>query len=125
VVIDPIRGDYGPRSLRPGGVLVSLSAPTENPLVPKARWCGVRAGFLLVEPGCAGLLGLSRLVDAVQLSVAVDAQMPLARAAKAHPGVAERRVSGSWQHAGVDGVEVGVDGIDPIRAGDGSRRLET
>jgi NADPH:quinone reductase-like Zn-dependent oxidoreductase len=87
VVLDPIGGDYGPRSLRvlrPGGILVSLASPAENALVPQADELGVRAGFMLVEPDRAGLLALTELVTAGKLRVAVQTTLPLAEAARAH-----------------------------------------
>lgn len=87
VVIDPIGGDYGPRSLRvlrPGGVLVSLASPAEDALVPEAQAVGVRAGFLLVEPDRSGLLELSRLVADGRLQVVVAAELPLSEVAAAH-----------------------------------------
>jgi len=67
VVIDPIGGAYGPRSLRvlrPGGILVSLASPTDDELRPVAVAAGLRAGFMLVEPDHAGLHRIVSLVDA-------------------------------------------------------------
>ncbi|MCA1655624.1 MAG: NADP-dependent oxidoreductase [Pseudonocardiaceae bacterium] len=74
VVVDPIGGDYTPRSaslLRPGGTLVTLSDPAEP-------------HFLLVEPDHAGMLALADLVAKDQLRVVIDSVFPLADAAKAH-----------------------------------------
>ncbi|GIE29335.1 NADPH:quinone reductase [Actinoplanes italicus] len=87
VVIDPIGGTDGPRclrTLRPGGILVSINSPAEQALVAQAAQLGVRAGFLLVEPDRAGLLGLAALVTEGRLRVLVEAEVPLAEAAKAH-----------------------------------------
>jgi NADPH:quinone reductase-like Zn-dependent oxidoreductase len=73
VVLDPIGGDYGPRShalLRPGGTYISLTSGGDD--------------FLLVEPDHAGMLALANLVATKQLTVAVDSVFPLSEAAKAH-----------------------------------------
>jgi NADPH:quinone reductase-like Zn-dependent oxidoreductase len=74
VVLDPISGDYGPKSrtlLRPHGVYVGLANPGEE-------------DFLLVEPDHAGMLALVDLVESKQLTVTLDSVFPLADAAKAH-----------------------------------------
>jgi NADPH:quinone reductase-like Zn-dependent oxidoreductase len=74
VVLDTIGGDYAARSqsvLRPGGIHISLSGPTEP-------------HFLLVEPDHAGLLALTDLVEKGLLTVTIDTVFPLADAAKAH-----------------------------------------
>ncbi|GAA4965712.1 NADP-dependent oxidoreductase [Actinoplanes utahensis] len=87
VVLDPIGGENGPRSLRTlrrGGVLVSINSPAEQRLAPQAEELGVRAGFLLVEPDRSGLLALADLVRAGRLRVLVEAEFPLADATKAH-----------------------------------------
>ncbi|MBA9002098.1 NADP-dependent oxidoreductase [Thermomonospora cellulosilytica] len=87
VVIDPIGGDYGPRSLkvlRPDGVLVSLNSPDEDALRPRAAALGRRAGFMLVEPDRTGLSAIADLVSAGRLRPVIDAVFPLSEAAKAH-----------------------------------------
>ncbi|MFC4071442.1 NADP-dependent oxidoreductase [Actinoplanes subglobosus] len=97
VVIDPIGGADGPRCLqvlRPGGTLVSLNSPAEQHLVPRASELGVRAGFLLVEPDRSGLLALADLVRDGRLRVLVEAELPLAEAAKAHELSETGRVTG-------------------------------
>jgi NADPH:quinone reductase-like Zn-dependent oxidoreductase len=97
VVIDPIGGENGPRSLRtlrPGGILVSINSPAEQRLVARAAELGVTAGFLLVEPDRAGLLGLAALVSAGRLRVLIEAEVPLAEAAKAHELSETGRVTG-------------------------------
>ncbi|MDI6104935.1 NADP-dependent oxidoreductase [Actinoplanes sp. NEAU-A12] len=86
-VIDPVGGEYGPRSLRtlrPGGILVALASPAEARLTAVAREQGRRARFMIVEPDRAGLLALTALVDAGRLRVEVDTVLPLEQAAKAH-----------------------------------------
>ncbi|KUJ68118.1 NADPH:quinone reductase [Streptomyces albus subsp. albus] len=87
VVLDPISGDYGERSLRtlrPGGTLVAFLPLDEAFPVERAREAGVRAVFMLVEPDQAGLRGLAALVDEGRLRVEVDAVFPLEEAAAAH-----------------------------------------
>ncbi|GAB3825917.1 NADP-dependent oxidoreductase [Dactylosporangium cerinum] len=97
VVLDPIGGEYGPRSLttlRPGGVLVALASPAEAYLADEARRQGRRAGFLLVQPDHAGLRSLADLVDRGELRIVVDAVLPLDEVAKAHELVATGRSAG-------------------------------
>ncbi|GAA3206084.1 NADP-dependent oxidoreductase [Dactylosporangium siamense] len=97
VVVDPIGGEYGPRSLttlRPGGVLVALASPAEAYLADEARRRGRRAGFLLVQPDHAGLRSLADLVDRGELRIVVDAVLPLDEVAKAHELVATGRSAG-------------------------------
>jgi len=87
VVIDTIGGDYGPRSLRvlrKGGVLISLSSPTEVPPVEEAEERGIRCGFTLVEPDYAGMKAIAGLVEAGRLRAEIDNVLPLEQAAKAH-----------------------------------------
>lgn len=87
VVIDPIGGEYGPRSLRilrPDGILVALASPAEAYLEEDAARHGKRARFMIVEPDNAGLTSLANLVSTGQLRVEVDTVLPLEQAAKAH-----------------------------------------
>ncbi|WP_433248902.1 NADP-dependent oxidoreductase [Streptosporangium sp. CA-135522] len=87
IVIDTIGGDYGPRSLRtlrPGGIVVSLASPAEAHLAAKARELGLRAGFTIVEPDHAGLKEITALVEAGRLRATIDTVLPLDQAAKAH-----------------------------------------
>ncbi len=86
VVVDPVGGDYGERSLdvlRPGGVLVSL-LPADDRWAPVAAARGLRAGFMLVEPDHVGLAALTALVAAGRLRPHVEHVLPLEQAAKAH-----------------------------------------
>ena len=97
VVVDPIGGEYGPRSLsalRPGGILVSLASPAEAYLADEARRQGRRAGFLLVQPDHAGLRSLAELVERGQLRVVVDSVVPLDEVAAAHERVGTGRSAG-------------------------------
>jgi NADPH:quinone reductase-like Zn-dependent oxidoreductase len=87
VVVDPIGGEYGPRSLRvlrPGGILVALASPAEHYLEEAAAAEGKRARFMIVEAGGSGLTSLAELVEAGQLRVEVDTVLPLEQVAKAH-----------------------------------------
>ncbi|MEV4489956.1 NADP-dependent oxidoreductase [Micromonospora coxensis] len=87
VVVDSIGGGYGPRSLRtlrPGGILVSLASPAETYLEQEAARQGRRARFMIVEPDHAGLTSLAELVGAGQLRVEVDRVLPLEQVAEAH-----------------------------------------
>jgi NADPH:quinone reductase-like Zn-dependent oxidoreductase len=87
VVIDPIGGEYGPRSLRtlrPDGILVALASPAETYLEEKAARQGKRARFMIVEADGAGLTSLAGLVTTGQLRVEVDTVLPLEQVAKAH-----------------------------------------
>ncbi|MDG4830596.1 NADP-dependent oxidoreductase [Solwaraspora sp. WMMD1047] len=87
VVIDPIGGEYGPRSLRtlrPGGILVALASPAETYLEKEAARHGRRARFMIVEPDRAGLTSLAHLVAVGQLRVEVHTVLPLEQAAEAH-----------------------------------------
>ncbi|MEU2281649.1 NADP-dependent oxidoreductase [Streptomyces sp. NPDC013178] len=87
VVIDPIGGDYGPRSLQllgSGSTLVSLPHPEEDRLASQAAERGIRSGFLLVEPDHAGLRAIGDLVRSGRLRAEVGTLLPLAEAAEAH-----------------------------------------
>ncbi|MFC0842248.1 NADP-dependent oxidoreductase [Streptomyces noboritoensis] len=87
VVIDTIGGDYGPRSLntlRPGGILVSLSSPAEAHLAAEARALGLRSTFMITEADQAGMKEIASLAASGRLRVRIDTVLPLERAAKAH-----------------------------------------
>ncbi|MFI0898208.1 NADP-dependent oxidoreductase [Streptomyces sp. NPDC020983] len=87
VVLDTIGGDYGPRSLRvlrKGGVLISLSSPTDTPPADEAEDRGLRSGFMLVEPDYAGMKAIAGLVETGRLRAEIDTVLPLEQAAKAH-----------------------------------------
>ncbi|MFD3511145.1 NADP-dependent oxidoreductase [Nocardia sp. NPDC058666] len=87
VVIDTIGGEYGPRSLRtlrPGGIIVSLASPAEAALVDEAGPLGVRAGFMIVEPDNGGLRAITELVEAGALRPHVETVLPLELVSKAH-----------------------------------------
>lgn len=97
VVIDTIGGDYGPRSLRtlrPGGVLVSLASPAEAYLADEAGPLGLRAAFMIVEADRAGMREIAALADAGLLRPEIDTVLPLDQAAKAHELGDGRRTTG-------------------------------
>ncbi|MFD7336803.1 NADP-dependent oxidoreductase [Streptomyces violascens] len=87
VVIDTIGGDYGPRSLRtlrPGGIVVSLASPAEAHLAAEARALGLRSTFMITEADQAGMKEIASLAGSGLLRVRVDTVLPLEQAAKAH-----------------------------------------
>jgi NADPH:quinone reductase-like Zn-dependent oxidoreductase len=78
VVLDLVGGETQARSwsvLRPGGVLVSISAP---PDARQAAAHGVRGVFFVVEPNRAQLETIARLIDTGRLTPAVDRVVSLA-----------------------------------------------
>jgi len=96
VVLESISGDYPARSLRtlrPGGILVSL-LPLEETVLAEARERGVRTARLMVEPDLAGLRGITELVESGRLRTEIAAVLPLADAAKAHELGETGRTSG-------------------------------
>jgi NADPH:quinone reductase-like Zn-dependent oxidoreductase len=71
VVVDTVGGETLNRSftvLRPGGRLVTLSAPPPD---GKAEEFGVTATFFIVSPDRGQLIELAELVDADRLHVAI------------------------------------------------------
>lgn len=87
VVVDTIGGEYGPRSLRtlrPGGIVVSLASPAEAALAHQAEPLGLRAAFMAVEADHAGMREIAALVEAGRLRPHLDAVLPLESVAKAH-----------------------------------------
>ncbi|MFD4357681.1 NADP-dependent oxidoreductase [Nocardia sp. NPDC058518] len=87
VVVDTVGGEYGPRSLRtlrPGGIVVSLASPAEAALVEVARPLGLRAGFMMVEADGAGMRAIADLVEKGALRPHVATVLPLDLVSKAH-----------------------------------------
>lgn len=87
VVIDTIGGAYGPRSLRtlrPGGIVISLASPAEAALAKTAEPLGLRAAFIIVEPDDGTLKEITELIETGHLRAVVDTVLPLEEAAKAH-----------------------------------------
>ncbi|MCO5991238.1 NADP-dependent oxidoreductase [Actinoallomurus spadix] len=97
IVLDPISGDYGPRSLetlRDGGVLVSLLPSVGDDVLAAAEKRGIRAGWTLVEPDHAGMKEIAALVEAGRLRAEIDSVFPLEEAAKAHERGETNRTTG-------------------------------
>jgi NADPH:quinone reductase-like Zn-dependent oxidoreductase len=95
VVLDTIGGEYGPRSLRtlrPGGLVVSLASPAETALTPIAAARGRRAVFMVVEADRTGMLAVADLAERGLLRPTLDTVLPLQEAAKAHD-LGERRTT--------------------------------
>ncbi|MCQ8772423.1 NADP-dependent oxidoreductase [Streptomyces telluris] len=87
VVVDTIGGDYGPRSLRtlrPGGIVVSLASPAEAALAQEAAPLGLRAAFMIVEADRAGMQEIAALAGTGRLRPLIHTALPLERAAEAH-----------------------------------------
>jgi NADPH:quinone reductase-like Zn-dependent oxidoreductase len=96
VVVEAMGGDYPGRSLRtlrPGGILVSL-LPLDEADRAEARELGVRATRLMVEPDLGGLRAITGLVESGRLRTEIAAVLPLADAAKAHELGETGRTSG-------------------------------
>ncbi|MEU6867743.1 NADP-dependent oxidoreductase [Streptomyces sp. NPDC046876] len=97
VVLDTIGGAYGPRSLRtlrPGGLVVSLASPAEAALADEAARHGVRAVFLAVEADHAGMRALADLAERGALRPHIAQVLPLAQAGRAHELSQSGRTSG-------------------------------
>lgn len=87
VVVDLIGGEYARRSLRTmreGGLLVSVPSGQPEGTPEAAAAAGVRSTPFLVEPDGAALAGIGGLMAAGTLRVLIDARYPLERAADAH-----------------------------------------
>ncbi|MDA8370744.1 MAG: zinc-binding dehydrogenase [Nocardiopsaceae bacterium] len=87
VVLDTIGGENGIRSLRTvrkGGVLVTILPGNSEPLLTEAKALGVRAEVLLVEADHAGMAEIAALVEEGELRPEVSAVFPLEQAAEAH-----------------------------------------
>ena len=96
VVLDTISGDYSARSLRtlrPGGILVSL-LPFAREIPAEAERLGVRAELMLVEHDHQGMTAIADLVTEGRLRPVIAATFPLADAAKAHELGEGRHVAG-------------------------------
>ncbi|QKW53582.1 NADP-dependent oxidoreductase [Streptomyces buecherae] len=88
VVLDSQGSDHAIhslRSLRPGGILVSLRLDDGNPaLAREAARLGVRAEVMLVEDDHAGMAAIARLAADGRLRAEIAGTFELADAAKAH-----------------------------------------
>ncbi|MCM1970963.1 MULTISPECIES: NADP-dependent oxidoreductase [Streptomyces] len=87
VVLDLLGGEHSfelLRTLRPGGLLITVIGHVSPELATYAASLGVRVTGFLVEPDHSGLEALAALVEAGRLKVRVDQVFKLAEAAKAH-----------------------------------------
>ena len=87
IVLEAVGGDYGERSLRtlrPGGMLVTIVDRLNEDLARKAKEAGRRFAGVAVEPDREGLAELARLIEAGRLSVHVERTFKLEDAARAH-----------------------------------------
>jgi NADPH:quinone reductase-like Zn-dependent oxidoreductase len=94
LVLEPIGGDHVERSLKtlkPGGVLVSLLNVSENAKT-QAKARDIRVERISVVPDKDGLLDLTRLIDAGKLAVHVAKTLPLEQAGAAHAFLATRPI---------------------------------
>ncbi|MBH1933512.1 NADP-dependent oxidoreductase [Streptomyces sp. AV19] len=97
VVLDTIGGDYRERSLRTlrrGGVLVSLQPYGRRELAAAAEPFGVRAEVMIVESDHAGMAAVARLVEKGKLRAEIAGTFPLADAARAHAAGETGRTAG-------------------------------
>ncbi|GAB4588325.1 NADP-dependent oxidoreductase [Nocardia sp. IFM 10818] len=96
-VIDTIGGEYGPRSLRTlraGGIVVSLASPAEARLAEAAEPLGLRARFMIVEADRAGMREIAALAGSGRLTPRIETVLPLELAGKAHEIADSGRTSG-------------------------------
>jgi len=87
VVLESVGGDYADRSLRtlrPGGLLVTLVERTNAQLAARVKAAGRRFAGITVEPDSSGLEKLAEWVDNGRLRVHVDEAFPLDAVARAH-----------------------------------------
>jgi NADPH:quinone reductase-like Zn-dependent oxidoreductase len=99
VVLDPISGEYGPRSLdtlTPNGTLLDVrgTGPDREATRAKAATLGLRYVEFGFTPSGADLAEIGSLVTRGALHVVVDQTLPLAEAAKAHELSETGRVAG-------------------------------
>ncbi|MFV2120972.1 NADP-dependent oxidoreductase [Streptomyces sp. Act-28] len=86
VVLDTLGGEVGSRSLRtlrPGGLLVSI-LPVADGVRAEAERRGVRTETLLVEADHAGMNAIAALASAGRLRAEIAGTFPLEEAAEAH-----------------------------------------
>ncbi|WP_090055431.1 NADP-dependent oxidoreductase [Lentzea fradiae] len=97
VVLDLVGGDTGLRSLdvlRPGGLLVAVPSGAAPEVVAAAERKGVRATPFLVEPDGPALAAIAGLIDAGEVTVAVEEVFELEEAAEAHARGESNRTRG-------------------------------
>jgi NADPH:quinone reductase-like Zn-dependent oxidoreductase len=87
VVLETVGGetaDRSQRTLKPGGLFVTIVDRMNEALAERTRKAGLRFAGVAVEPDYHGLEELTRLVDQGKLRVHVEKTFPLAEAAAAH-----------------------------------------
>ncbi len=87
MVLDPIGADHAIRSLRtlrPGGIVVSIRAGSNEKLYAEAEKLGVRAVSMLVEADHEGMNAIRDLAESGALRPTIAGTFPLTDAAKAH-----------------------------------------
>lgn len=97
VVVDLIGGQYSHRSLRtlrPGGLVVSVPSGQPEGLAEAACDAGMRSTGFLVEPDGTALTGIARLLAEGTLRVLVQSTYPLEQAAEAHAAGEQGRSTG-------------------------------
>ncbi|MFD7729344.1 NADP-dependent oxidoreductase [Kitasatospora phosalacinea] len=97
VVLDTVGGDYQLRSLRTlrrGGLLVSILPFPAEGLAEEAARLGVRTAMLLVEADHAGMAAVADLAERGLLRAEIAGTFPLAGAAEAHEVGDGGRVAG-------------------------------
>lgn len=87
-VLDPIGGDYGPRSaglLASGGTIVTIAIANVHPdLARVAEQRGAASATIVVEPDWHGLSQVAALIDRGDVSVHLDGVFAFEEAAQAH-----------------------------------------
>ncbi|MCC9312449.1 NADP-dependent oxidoreductase [Kitasatospora sp. RB6PN24] len=97
VVVDTVAGENGLRSLRTmrtGGVLVSLPVPPDPQTIAEAERLGLRAVSLTVEADRTDLEDLTALIERGAIKPIIDTVLPLERADKAHELIETGRAKG-------------------------------
>lgn len=87
VVLDTLGGEIGLRSLRtlrPGGIVVSIVPLGSDDFYRDADELGVRAVRMLVDSSRSNLASIAELVDAGKLRATIAATFPLEQLADAH-----------------------------------------
>ncbi|WP_045744412.1 NADP-dependent oxidoreductase [Actinoplanes rectilineatus] len=95
VVIDLVGGDLpAVRTLRRGGLLVSVPSAASREAADAAEALGVRVKLFLVEPDSTALATIAGLIDDGTVTVEVARVFPLAQVADAHVAMASGRTRG-------------------------------
>ncbi|WP_208024631.1 NADP-dependent oxidoreductase [Amycolatopsis pithecellobii] len=80
--------------LRPGGLIVTIPSGVSADLLSRAEAKGVRTSAFLVEPDAPALARIAGLIDAGEVSIAVEETYPLEEVAKAHSRGETNRTQG-------------------------------